>query len=121
MPNTQSEVKDLGKYMVLYYAPASAIEATMSMTPEQMQEGMQQWMTWAAKCGDALVDKGSTLGGGRKITGAGSSPSDKDTMGYSVLEAENIEAAQALLAGHPHLAWAEGCELEVYETMQMPM
>ena len=36
-------------------------------------------------------------------------------MGYSILQAENMEAAKALLADHPHLAWSPDCEVEVHE------
>ena len=60
-------------------------------------------MAWAAKCGDGLVDLGTPLGGGQKLSKSGSSPSDKSVIGYSILQAEDIEGAKALLAGHPHL------------------
>ncbi len=111
----------MGRYIVLYHAPTSAVEATAEMTPEEMKKGMGAWMTWAQSCGDSLVDLGAPLGGGRKVTKSGSAPSDKDITGYSILEAENVEAAHALLADHPHLDWAEGCEIEVHEAMPMPI
>ena len=75
-------------------------------------------MEWAKSCGDSLVDMGAPLTGGQRITKSGTTPSTSDVVFYSVLEAENMEAAQAILAGHPHLEWAEGCEIEVYEAMQ---
>ena len=34
----------MNKYVVIYYAPASAVEQTQEMNPEQMQEGMNQWL-----------------------------------------------------------------------------
>ena len=40
-------------------------------------------------------------------------------MTYSVLQAESMESAQALLADHPHLGSA-GCAIEVYQTMSLP-
>ena len=54
------------------------------------------------------------------MTQSGSAPSDKEVTGYSILEAENMEAAQALLAGHPHLEWEAGCQIEVHEAMPLP-
>ncbi len=111
----------MGTYIVLYHAPKSALEAMGDATPEDMKKGMEPWMAWAARCGDNLVDMGAPLRAGRKVTTSGSSPSDKDVVGYSILEAENIDAAEALLAGHPHLAWQAGCEIEVHETMPLPM
>ena len=78
-------------------------------------------MAWAAKCGDGLVDLGTPLGGGQKLSKSESSPSDKSVIGYSILQAEDIEGAKALLAGHPHLDWTDGCKIEVHESMPLPM
>ena len=110
----------MGKYLVLYHAPRSAVEAMANVTPEEIQKGMEPWMAWAERCGDSLVDIGAPLGGGQKLTKSGNTPSDKGVTGYSILEAENMEAAQALLAGHPHLDWEAGCEIEVHEAVPLP-
>ena len=77
---------------------------------------MEAWMAWAARCGDGLVDMGSPLTGGQKLSKSGSAPSDKQVIGYSILQADDMESAKALLDGHPHLEWAEGCEIEVHES-----
>jgi len=61
------------KYMVIYHAPASWQEAMPDATPEDMQKGMEAWMAWAKKCGDGLVDMGTPLAGGLKVTTSGSS------------------------------------------------
>ncbi len=89
-------------------------------SPEDMEKGMEAWMAWAAKCGDGLVDMGSPLNGGQTVSKSGSSPSDRNVVGYSILQAEDMQGAQALLEGHPHLDWADGCEIEVHESMPMP-
>ena len=109
------------KFVVIYQASAPAWEQMKDATPEDMKDGMESWMAWAKKCGDGLVDLGTPLGGGQKISKSGSSPSDKNVVGYSILQAENMEAAQALLDGHPHLEWAAGCEIEVHESLPLPM
>jgi hypothetical protein len=31
-----------------------------------------------------------------------------------------MDAAVAMLQGHPHLDWATGCEIEVHEAMPVP-
>ena len=82
---------------------------------------MEPWMEWAERCGSGLVDLGSPLMGGQKLSKSGSSPSDKQVVGYSILQAEDMEAAQALLRGHPHLEWTAGCEIEVHESAAMPV
>ncbi len=108
-------------FVVIYHAPESAVEQTHNMSQEEMKKGMEAWMAWAAKTGDGLVDLGTPLMGGQKISKSGSSPSDKNVMGYSILQAEDMQGAKALLEGHPHLDWAGGCEIEVHESMPMPM
>ncbi len=109
------------KFVVTYHASADALEQTMNATPEEMAEGMKPWMAWAESCGDALVDLGTPLGGGQRLTKSGVSPSSSGVAGYSILEAEDMDAALALLGGHPHLEWTETAEIEVHESMPMPM
>ena len=94
------------------------MQAMMDSMPEDMQAVIESWKAWAQRCGDGLVEM-SPLKGGQKITASGSSASDMGIVTYSVLQAENMEAAQALLADHPHLGYA-GCEIEVYETVSLP-
>ena len=106
------------KYLVLYHASAAAMQAMMDSTPEDMKAVMESWMAWAQRCGDGLVDM-SPLSGGQRMTASGSSQSGMGIVTYSVLQAENMEAAHALLADHPHLGGA-GCGIEVYETMSLP-
>ena len=108
------------KFIVVYYASVEAMEKMKDSSPEEMKKGMEPWMAWAAKTGDGLVDLGTPLMGGQKVSKSGSSPSDKNVMGYSILQAEDMQGAQALLEGHPHLEWASGCEIEVHESMPMP-
>ena len=108
------------KYIVIYIASTSAMEKMKDATPEDMKKGMEPWMAWAKRIGDALVDWGTPLGGGQRITKSGSSPS-APVVGYSILQAEDMEAAHALLKGHPHLDWAAGCEIEVHESLPPPM
>jgi hypothetical protein len=48
-------------------------------------------MQWAKKCGDKLVDLGSPLAGGQKLSPSGSTASNLNIAGYSVLQAENME------------------------------
>ena len=108
------------KFIVIYHAPASAMEQMHDVSPEDMKKGMEPWMAWAKKCGSSLVDMGTPLGGGQKLTESGSSPSDKNVVGYSILQAEDMEGSKALLEGHPHLGWTGGCEIEVHESMPLP-
>lgn len=109
------------KFLVLYLAPATAAEAMAGASPEDMQKGMEPWMAWAARCGDKLVEMGSPLGSGQRITSSGAAPSGTEVTGYSILEAADMAEANALLDGHPHLSWADGCSIDVHEAMSMGM
>ena len=72
-------------FIVIYHAPAAWMEQMAGASPEEMKKGMEPWMAWAAKCGEGLVDWGSPLVGGQKLSKSGSSPSDKNVVGYSIL------------------------------------
>ena len=109
------------KYIVIYHAPEELMAQSANSTPEEMEKGMEPWMVWAAKCGDQLVDLGAPLMGGQKLLPDGKiENSIREVAGYSVLQAENMEEAKALLDGHPHLAWDGACEIEVHEVMPLP-
>ena len=108
------------KFIVLYHAPLEATKQTANMKPEDQAKGMEAWMQWAKSCGDKLVDLGAPLVNGQALTPNGSSASTKEVAGYSVLQAQDMDEAKALLKGHPHLGWNADCSIEVHETMPLP-
>ncbi len=85
------------KYLVLYRSKMTATEQMSQSTPEQAQAGMDAWMAWAEKAGDAIVDLGSPLA----TVEAGGDGGDS-IGGYSILQAESHEALAKILDGHPH-------------------
>jgi hypothetical protein len=90
-------------------------------TPEEAKKGMEDWKAWAASLGSALVNPGTPVG---KTTvlhadGASDQQSPHPIMGFSILEAEDMDAALKLLEDCPHLHFFNGT-LEVSEMMQMP-
>jgi hypothetical protein len=110
----------MNKYIVIYHATAEFMAAMAGMSAEQMAEGMKPWMTWAEASGEGLVDMGTPLGGGLKLSSSGSVPSDRDVTGYSIIQAENMAAAEAMMQGHPHLMAADSCSIEIHEAMPLP-
>ena len=105
----------MGKYIVTYHASVSAMEWMSNATPKDMEA----WMAWAQRCGEGLVDMGTPLDGGVRISESGCSPSERGVVAYSILQADDMEGALALLQGHPHVGWMEGCEIEVHESLTM--
>ena len=89
------------------------------MTPAERKKGMEPWIAWMKKCGAGLVDGGSPLGNGMNVTPAGTSGSNSDIAGYSILQADDMKKAAAMLKDHPHLKWGAGCSIEVHECMPM--
>ena len=106
---------------VIYHAPQEAMNQNTDVSEEEMKKGMEPWMIWAKKCGEKLVDLGTPLTGGLKLSPEGNSAaSNKEVVGYSILNAGNMEEAQSLMADHPHLSWDAGCEIEIHESMPLP-
>ena len=67
-------------------------------TPEQAQEGMDAWMTWAGKAGSAIADLGSPT---RPVATVGAAAGGDDSVGgYSFMEAESLDELKGLLDGH---------------------
>ena len=85
-----------------------------------MEAMMGEWNAWAGRVGDGLVDFGTPLGYGKKVTPSGTSDSTNDVVGYSIIEASDMDAALALAQGHPHLTMPGGCEIEVHESQPIP-
>ena len=73
------------KFIVLYLAPISALQQMETATPEEMKAGMESWMRWAEKCGAGLVDMGTPLANGQRVTTSGTEASDNQVTGYSTL------------------------------------
>ena len=91
-----------------------------SVSQAEMQEGMEQFQTWMAKCGDSLVEVGSPLGAGVTSSREGDAPTPTEggITGYSIIEAADMDEALELLEGHPHLGWHKSCEIEVHEFLE---
>ena len=107
------------RYVFIYHAPMTPADATPP-TPEQMETVMAEWNNWAGRVGEGMVDFGTPLAGGTRVTNDGTSPSTRDVAGYSIIEAADMDAALALAKGHPHLMMPGGCEIEVHEAQPIP-
>jgi len=107
------------KFVVLYYSPPEAMAKMKTSSPEDMAKGQAAWMEWFKKTGDHLVEMGEFFTQGTRITKSGSEDSSGKVTGYSIIQADSLDAAKGLLENHPHLEWHDGCSLEVYEPMEM--
>jgi len=108
----------MSKYLLLYRAPVSAQDQMANATPEQAQAGMDAWMGWAGRVGSALTDMGAPCSYAATV-GASYPASEGHIGGYSIVEADSLDAARALLDGHPHLMMGDAAGIDVHELLEM--
>ncbi|MRX43965.1 YciI family protein [Agromyces kandeliae] len=110
----------MARFVFVYHAPMTPADATPP-TDEQTAAVMGEWMDWAAKVGDDMVDFGTPLAEGVRVSSDGSTaPSTREVSGYTVIDAADMDAALALAKEHPHLKMPGGCEIEVHAAQPVP-
>jgi hypothetical protein len=84
---------------------------------EARQQAMVAFGAWVAEVGDALTDPGAPLGPAMTVSADGVRPGDADGRagGYSVLRADDMESAVALVRDHPFVT--RGGSLQVTEAV----
>ena len=107
------------KYLFVYHAPTQPADAQPA-DPAEMEAVMGQWMSWAGRVGEGMVDFGTPLAGGMNVSPEGTSPSSREVAGYTLIEAADMDAALALAQEHPHLTMPGGCTIEVHEAQPIP-
>ena len=103
----------MSKFLVLLPGTHDRRGADGRRYPEQAQAGMEAWMAWAQRAGDAVVDLGAPLA----VVEPGGDAGDP-VGGFSVLQAADAEALVNVLDGHPHAAM--GGTIEILEFLSMP-
>ena len=84
---------------------------------EQKSDVMDGWKKWFEVLGNRVVDSGNPFGPGKEVTKTGVKdlPQNMDaTVGYTIINAENINEVEKLLKQCPMI----NC-VRVYETMPM--
>lgn len=100
----------MANYLLVYHGGA------MPENPEEGAKVMQAWNDWFGVLGDKLIDGGNpvsqvrTIAANGSVSNGGTNPS----TGYSVIKADNLDAAVALAKGCPVLQG--GASVEVAET-----
>jgi hypothetical protein len=108
----------MSKFVFIYHAPP--MPADVQPSEQDMTAMMGAWQAWAEKVGDGMVDFGTPLAGGIRVTADGTQPSDRQVAGYTILEAADLDAALDLAKIHPHLNTPGGCEIEVHAAQSIP-
>lgn len=104
----------MAKYLLVYHG------GSMPEGEEAQAKVMAAWGTWFQNLGPALADGGNPVGQSKTIASDGSvsdgGGANKAT-GYSLIEAEGIDAAVTLAKGCPVLGG--GASIEVAETFNV--
>jgi len=85
------------KFLVTYHGTSEPD------SPEAAQQMMAAFMAWASKTGGALVDPGAPLGPAKVVSSNGviDGVAEGPSGGYSIIEADDLDSAVALVTDHP--------------------
>ncbi len=104
----------MAKYLLLYSG------GTMPETEAEQAQVMKAWEAWFTELGPAVADPGNpfTPGAAKRIAPDGAVGGTQSTAsGYSVIEADSLDAATKLAGGCPVLQG--GADIPVFETFDV--
>jgi hypothetical protein len=102
----------MAKYLLLYAG------GSMPETNEQRDAVMKAWDGWFHQLGKGLVDGGNPFSGSKNVAADGSITTGAgDASGYSIIEADSLDAATDLAKGCPVLQG--GASVSVFETFEV--
>lgn len=106
----------MAKFVVIYSGGMG-----MSASEEEQQRIMGEWGAWYGKMGESIVDGGNPFGASKNIASAGAAAADgpgaTPATGYTIINADSLDAATAACADHPHLN--HGGQVQVFEAIDM--
>jgi hypothetical protein len=109
------ELTTMNKYLFVYHGPREMPDGAEATVADAVA-GLPAWMAWAEKVGSALLDFGTPVSNGQYVMPGGEAkPTTSDITGYSLVQADTMDAALTLAHAHPHLLYPGGCEIEVLE------
>ena len=109
----------MAKYVMLFRGTPPDMA---SMAPETVAEEMGFWRDWMAKMGDALIEAGAPFGPTSSVVDDGSTGAATNATGYSVIEADDLAAAEAIAREHPYMRERKGnYAIDLLELMPIPM
>ncbi|MEO0767069.1 MAG: hypothetical protein AAFY75_13725 [Pseudomonadota bacterium] len=102
------------KFMFAYHGGG------MPETPEEGARMMAAWNDWYSEMGEALVDGGAPVGQSMTVSQEGVAPDGgaNPLSGYTVVQADTIEAACEMAKGCPMIADGSG-SVEVAPVIDM--
>jgi len=115
--NTRERELHMTKFLFVYRRGS---DIANKMTPEEMQQHMQKWHTWIGEGlqkgwmvapGDALKQEGRVVNAKRIVMDGPFVESKEIVGGYSIIQADTIDAAAELAKGCPALLTGGSVEI----------
>lgn len=105
----------MAKYVLLYSG------GSMPESESEQAQAMKGWEAWFGKLGKAVVDQGDPFTPKAKSVNSDGSVADGPVggtaSGYSIVEADSLDAAVKMAKGCPVLQG--GAKISVYETLHV--
>jgi hypothetical protein len=102
----------MAKYLFVYYG------GKMVTDPKEREKMMAGWMKWFGDMGKAVVDAGAPTQAAKTVSSKGVKDIGANPVGgYSVIQADNLDAAIAFAKKCPIVA--EGGDVAIYTIMPM--
>lgn len=104
----------MSNYVFTYYGEPKF------QNPEEGTKYMEKWGAWVSSLGKTLVNPGVPFGKSKTVSSSGVSDDagSNRVTGFSIVEANSMDAAIKLAKGCPHL---EHGTMVVHEAMEMEM
>ncbi|UKA62746.1 hypothetical protein [Arthrobacter sp. FW306-04-A] len=97
----------MAKFLVTYHGMGHP-------TPEMMEAGREAFRAWVETTGGAVTDPGAPVNFVAQLASGDPAPA-VEIAGYSIIQAESLDAVRALLAEHPFIG--RGGTLQVSECL----
>jgi hypothetical protein len=117
----------MAKFLFVYRGGG---DADSNLTPEEMQQQMQKWQTWIGEgmqkgwlvdMGDALTPEGRVVRPKKVVTDGPFVESKEIVGGYSIVQADTIDAAAEFAKGCPGLLYGGTVEVRALRGLSANM
>lgn len=103
------------RFLVLYRGDVIPVADT---PVEQNDQVMDRWGEWMERNGAAIEDPGLPFGGSVAFDSEGNGQVPTNMSGYSIVQAESLDAAEELCRDHPFLHdTGLGYTIEIFELL----
>jgi hypothetical protein len=100
----------MSRFLITYHGSG------MPDDPELMEQAKAAFGNWVAGAGDAIVDPGAPVQMVKQVANDGATDAVQ-IGGYSIIQADNADAAAAVLSSHPYVA--RGGTLQVNQILEV--